>query len=65
MINGSDLSLDRNMELTREVVKYAHERGVKEVVGALIVEFDSAGRAPLVEHVSLDEMADRYREKGI
>ena len=41
------------------------ERGVKEVVGALIVEFDSAGRAPLVEHVSLDEMADRYREKGI
>ena len=41
------------------------ERGVKEVVGTLIVEFDSVGKAPLVENVSLDEMAERYREKGI
>ena len=41
------------------------ERGVKEVVGTLIVEFDSVGKAPLVECVSLDEMAERYRKKGI
>lgn len=41
------------------------ERGVKEVVGALIVEFDSVGKPPLIESVSLDEMAERYRRKGI
>ena len=41
------------------------ERGVKEVVGTLIVEFDSVGRAPLIEKVGLDEMAERYRAKGI
>lgn len=38
------------------------ERGVKEVVGTLIVEFGSVGKAPLVERVSLDEMAERYRK---
>ena len=41
------------------------ERGVKEVVGTLVVEFDSVGKAPLIETVSLDEMAERYRKKGI
>ena len=41
------------------------ERGVKEVVGTLVVEFDSVGKAPLIEAVSLDEMAERYRKKGI
>ena len=41
------------------------ERGVHEVVGTLIVEFDSVGKAPLIEQVSLDEMAERYRKKGI
>ncbi|MDE7261434.1 MAG: class II fructose-bisphosphate aldolase, partial [Oscillospiraceae bacterium] len=41
------------------------ERGVKEVVGTLVVEFDSVGKAPLIESVSLDEMAERYRKKGI
>ncbi|MDE6841851.1 MAG: class II fructose-bisphosphate aldolase, partial [Oscillospiraceae bacterium] len=41
------------------------ERGVKEVVGTLIVEFESVGKAPLIENVSLDEMAERYRVKGI
>lgn len=40
------------------------ERGVKEVVGTLIVEFGSVGKAPLVERVSLDEMAERYK-KGL
>lgn len=28
MIDGSSLPLDKNIELTREVVKYAHQRGV-------------------------------------
>ncbi|MDY5930694.1 MAG: class II fructose-bisphosphate aldolase, partial [Candidatus Ornithospirochaeta sp.] len=28
MIDGSSLPLEKNIELTREVVKYAHERGV-------------------------------------
>jgi fructose-bisphosphate aldolase, class II len=41
------------------------ERGVKEVVGALIVEFGSVGKASLVEPVTLDEMAARYRAAGI
>lgn len=41
------------------------ERGVKEAVGTLIVEFGSVGKAPLVERVTLEEMAERYRKEGI
>lgn len=41
------------------------ERGVKEAVGTLVVEFGSVGKAPLVESVTLDEMAERYRKEGI
>lgn len=41
------------------------EKGVHEVVGTLIVEFGSVGKAPLVEAVGLDEMAERYRKAGI
>ena len=41
------------------------EMGVHEVVGALIVEFDSMGKAPLVECISLEEMAERYAKAGI
>lgn len=41
------------------------EKGVKEVVGTLIVEFGSVGKAPLIERVTLDEMAERYRKAGI
>lgn len=41
------------------------ERGVKEIVGTLIVEFGSVGYAPKVEKVTLDEMADRYKKAGI
>jgi fructose-bisphosphate aldolase class II len=37
------------------------ECGVKEVVGVLIVEFGSVGKAPLVECADLDEMAERYK----
>ncbi len=41
------------------------EKGVKEVVGTLIIEFESFGKAYLVECISLDEMAQRYKKKGI
>ncbi len=41
------------------------ERGVKEVVGDLIVEFGSVGKAPLVEPVTLEQMADFYKKNGI
>ena len=41
------------------------ERGVRESVGTLVVDFGSVGKAPLVECVSLDEMAERYRKSGI
>lgn len=40
------------------------EKGVKEAIGTLIVEFGSYGKAPLVEMTGLDEMAERYR-KGL
>lgn len=48
----------------RDVVELT-KRGVKEVVGTLIVKFGSVGYAPKVETVSLDEMADRYKQAGI
>ena len=38
---------------------------MKEAVGTLIVDFDSYGKAPLVEQVTLDEMAERYKKAGI
>lgn len=38
------------------------KRGVREVVGTLIVEFGSVGYAPKIEQVSLDEMAERYKK---
>ena len=41
------------------------ERGVKEIVGVLIVEFGSAGRASAVKTKSLEEMAAFYRREGI
>lgn len=41
------------------------ERGVKEVVGTLIVQFGSYGKGPLVERVSLEEMAERYKKMQI
>lgn len=51
----------------QEVAAVCHcvVRGVQEVVGTLIVEFGSVGRAPLVEQVSLEQMAERYRKEGI
>lgn len=41
------------------------ERGVKESVGTLVVDFGSVGKAPLIEQVSLEEMAERYKKMGI
>lgn len=41
------------------------ENGVKEVVGTLIVKFGSFGKAPKVEIVTLDQMAERYKKAGI
>ena len=43
----------------------AVEKGVMEAVGTLIVDFESFGKAPLVEQVTLEEMAERYRKAGI
>lgn len=41
------------------------EKGVKEVVGTLIVQFGSYGKAPLIEQITLEEMAGRYKKAGI
>lgn len=38
------------------------ERGVKEILGTMIVQFDSVGKAPLVKQVSLEEMRSRYKK---
>ena len=38
------------------------EKGVKEVVGTLIVQFDAFGKAPLVERPTLEEMKEYYRK---
>lgn len=43
----------------------AIELGVKEVVGTLLVEFGSVGKAPRVEAVTIEEMAERYKKQGI
>ena len=48
----------RSLELTTDAI----ERGVKEAVGSLIVEFGSVGRMQLVEMATLEDMAKRYRE---
>ncbi len=48
----------KSLEMTTDAI----ERGVKETVGSLIVEFGSVGRMPLVEQVTLEEMAQRYQE---
>jgi len=41
------------------------EAGVKEVVGTLIVKFESFGKKNMVERITLEEMAERYRKQGI
>lgn len=44
-----------------EKIVTAMEKGVKEVVGTLIVQFGSYGKAPLVECKSLEEMKELYK----
>ena len=39
--------------------------GVMEVVGTLVVKFNSVGKAPLVKYTTLDEMAEFYKKEGI
>lgn len=41
------------------------ERGVKEVVGTLVVQFGSYGKAPLVKNTTLEEMVEFYKKQGI
>ena len=41
------------------------EDGVKEVVGTLLVQFGSYGKAPKVKQVTLEEMAEQYKKRGI
>lgn len=43
----------------------AAEAGVKEAIAPLIVRFGSSAKAPLVESLTLEEMAERYRKAGI
>ena len=40
------------------------ERGVREIVGTMIVRFGSVGFAPRIEQVTLEQMAERYRKAG-
>lgn len=48
----------------QEMLSDCIARGVREAVGSLIVEFGMLGRAPLVEQLSLDDMAERYARDG-
>ena len=41
------------------------EDGVKEAIAPLVVKFGSYGKAPKVELVTIDEMAERYKKAGI
>ena len=41
------------------------EDGVKEAIAPLLVKFGSYGKAPKVECVTVDEMAERYKKAGI
>ncbi len=43
-------------------VVHCIEQGVKEILGTLIVEFGSVGKAPLVENVTLEDMIERYKK---
>ena len=41
------------------------EKGVKEVVGTLLIHFSSVGKASRVECRTLEQMADYYKQKGL
>ena len=48
-----------------ETITELIEKGVKEVVGKLVVDFGQVGKASKVEIRTLDEMAEAYRKEGI
>ncbi|MGD1821759.1 MAG: class II fructose-bisphosphate aldolase [Pleomorphochaeta sp.] len=52
---------DEQTQLLVDLIK----SGVKEILANLIVEFNSAGKAPLVENITLEKMADYYKKQGI
>lgn len=56
VMKGSQI--DEDVQALMECV----ELGVKEVVGTLIVEFGSVGKAALVEPVTLEDMILRYKK---
>ncbi|MBR1972109.1 MAG: class II fructose-bisphosphate aldolase family protein [Oscillospiraceae bacterium] len=51
----------KSLEMTTDAI----ERGVKEAVGSLIVEFGSLGRMPLVEMATLEDMIEFYKKEGL
>lgn len=52
---------DEDIRLVCEAV----ELGVKEILGTLIVQFGSYGKAPKVKIKTLEEMAEFYKKQGI
>ena len=59
MIDGSSLPFDENVELTREVVKYAHERGVS-VEGETRCS-GRRGRSCIFNYFYLYQSSESYR----
>jgi fructose-bisphosphate aldolase, class II len=60
LITGKETE-DRDLLDIIECIK----KGVREVVGTLIVKFGSVGYAAKVETVTLEQMAERYKKAGI
>lgn len=55
--------LEEDVDIQR--LNEAIVRGVREVIGVLLVAFGSYGKAPLVERVTLEDMRMHYRKNGI
>ena len=60
LITGAETS-DRYILAITDCIK----RGVREVVGTLIVAFGSVGYAAKIEPVTLERMAERYSQAGL
>lgn len=59
LINGN------NENSEKKLVIEEMEKGVEEILATLIVEFGTVGKKSLVEEVTLEQMADRYKKEGI
>lgn len=46
-------------------IEECFKKGVKEVVGTLVVKFGSVGYAPKIENVTLEQMAERYKKEAV